>query len=476
MKQFASIFLLLLMLKLSAIGQSRILTGTLTSKLNTSTTILPHIVQTKTPEAQKEDSALYNPRYVPPPPVDSSVYNANTVNNNQGQNRGTIESTYQYKTPDAQPVLDGSNGNKTLTPPLKFNSSQQNVTPTSTVESSTYQYKTPDAQPVLDGSNGNKTLTPPLKFHSSQQNVTPTSTVESSTYQYKTPDAQPVLDGNTTKAYTPVWHPKKKRTAVYNSKYGSVQKDYNQAATAIVSDPNELAAAENYGNTTAVPKTPVAVNTYKYSKWKPVKKVQSTSTPTVQLQTYTPPAQQPNYSSATTITPAVRMRRNSNPTVVKNYTPAVSDNTIQPQPQQADNVNVANKSDYKVNLTTDGKYTVTFFNNGSSINVTQFGRISGVTSPVNGTNTTSQYDYRGMLQSVGSLPLQYTYEGRLQSVGNTTLGYNYNGNIESIGGTPLSYNYNGTIDRIGNTKVLYDANNNVSSTSNNNPTIVLKTN
>ena len=429
MKQFASIFLLLLMLKLSAIGQSRILTGMLTSKPNTSTTILPNIVQTKTPEAQKEDSALFNPRYVPPPPVDSSVFN--TVNNNQGKNVGTVESNYQYKTPDAQPVLEGSNGNKTLTPTLRFHNSQQNVTPTTT---------------------------------------------EESTYQYKTPDAQPVLDVNTTKAYTPVWHPKKKRTAVYNTKYVSAKKDYNQTATAIVSDPNELAAAENYGNATGTTKTPPAVTSHNYSKWKPVKKVQSISVPPVQQQTYTPPAQETNYNAATTITPAIRMRTNSNPAVVKTSTPIVSNTATQPQPQQTENVNVANKGDYKVNLTTDGKYTVTFFNNGSSINVTQFGRIAGVTSPASGTNTASQYDYRGMLQSVGSLPLQYTYEGRLQSVGNTILGYNYNGNIESIGGTPLSYNYNGTIDKIGNTKVLYDGNNNVSGTSNNNPTIVLKTN
>ncbi len=130
--------------------------------------------------------------------------------------------------------------------------------------------------------------------------------------------------------------------------------------------------------------------------------------------------------------------------------------------------------DYKIALMPDGKYQVTFSNNGSSVTVTQFGRIANIFIPSGGGATNPQYNYRGLLDNVGSLPLQYTYEGRVLSVGNTPLGYNYNGNISSIGNMPLSYNYNGTIDRIGNTTVQYDANNTVTGTNGANPNIGLK--
>lgn len=128
------------------------------------------------------------------------------------------------------------------------------------------------------------------------------------------------------------------------------------------------------------------------------------------------------------------------------------------------------RSEYKVNLLPDGKYNLTFLNNGATLTVTPFGRIASVSLGQN----PPQYNYRGLLESLGGLPLQYTYEGRLLSVGGTVLGYNYNGNIESVGNMPLLYNYNGTIDKIGNAKVNYDANGNVSGTSGNNPVIAQK--
>ncbi len=438
MKQIVGILFLLFTLKLTATGQSRILTGTLSSKPNSSMTILPNNVQTKTPEIQKDDSALFNPRYVPPPPVDSSAYNVGNTNYNAGQNQSS-ETVYQYKTQNSQPVLERGN---TLTPSINF--------------------------------NNKKTATPSYNNSAGQVNTTSTE----DTYQYKTPNAQPLVDYGVKKTvHYPI------RTKKVNGQSAASKQSGNLATTDMVTDPTELAATENYGNapvkktynkwapktktwTKPAANTTAVVNKTVYNKW--ANPQQKNGVAQVQRQTtYTAPVV--SAPSQGGLTPTIKVKsRPNNPVITSNPT------TVS-QPQQTTTTTYNPPADYKINLTTDGKYTVSFFNNGSSINVTQFGRISGVTSPTSN-NTTSQYDYRGMLQSVGTLPLQYTYEGRLQSVGNTLLGYNYNGNIESIGGTPLSYNYNGTIDKIGNTKVLYDANNNVSGTSNNNPAISIKTN
>ena len=437
MKQIVGILFLLFTLKLIATGQSRILTGTLTSKPNSSMTILPNIVQTKSPEMQKDDSALFNPRYVPPPPVDSSNYNSGNANSSSGQNQNT-ETDYQYKTQNSQPVLDRGN---TLTPSINF--------------------------------KNKKTSTPSYNNPTTQVNSTPTE----DTYQYKTPNAQPLVDYGVKKiVHYPV------RTKKVNGQYAAPKQVGTLPASEMVTDPTELAATENYGNVPVkksynkwAPKTKTwtkpAVNNSAVAK-KPVYKwvnpQQANGVSSIQKQpTYTTPVVSAPQQGG--LTPTIKVKTRPNNPVIN------SGATVVNQSQQTATTTYSPPTDYKINLTTDGKFTVNFFNNGSSINVTQFGRISGVTSPTTN-NTTSQYDYRGMLQSVGTLPLQYTYEGRLQSVGNTQIGYNYNGNIESIGGMPFSYNYNGTIDKIGNTKVLYDANNNVSSTSNNNPAISIKTN
>ena len=506
MKQIVGILFLLFTLKLAATGQSRILTGTLSSKANTSMTILPTIVQTKSPELQKEDSGLFNPRYVPPPLIDSSAFNVvNTGNNattttssSNNNNNQTVETVdYQYKAPNPQPLVDNNRGNN-LTPSINYrNKKPTTYTPpapantnntTSTTDETTYQYKTADAKPVVSNGEKAKTYTPSVAVNTNNT----TSTTNHPTYAYKTPDVEPLVDnGNKSKLRYPVRTKKTPMVGQYN--------DQNQSDafsnSRLVTDPIALAATESYGNepvkkiyTKGSPKTktwtaPVLDSSVTVATKKPVNKwinPKYKKKPVVAYNAnnyYIAPArQQPTYTAPVVsappqggLTPTIKIRSRPNNPVVTTNPSTVG------QLQQTANATYSPSADYKINLTTDGKYTVSFFNNGSSINVTQFGRISGVTSPTSN-NTTSQYDYRGMLQSVGTLPLQYTYEGRLQSVGNTALGYNYNGNIESIGGTPLSYNYNGTIDKIGNTKVLYDANNNVSGTSNSNPAVVVKLN
>ncbi len=457
MKQIVGILLLLFTLQQAAISQSRILSGTIASKPNSSITITPNIVLSKTPEAQIEDSAIFNPRYIPPPPIDSSSFNSNSYSANSSglnTNQSGVAEDYQYKAPNSQPLIDG-NKKASLTPPINYRNKKTNTT----------TYSPPP--PVLN-------------------NITSSN---EDTYQYKTEDAKPLVDYGAKKV---VRYPVRKRKVSVANQYASTLQTEASNQSSVVTDPAELAANENYGNA-PVKKT--------YNKWTPKKKtwtkpiVDSNATvaikkpvyrwvnpnkkkvaassyyvpPTQTQTTYTPPVVVSPSQGGLTPTIKVKTRPSNNP-VVNN----TSTTTSQSQ-QTTVNTTYGPSADYKINLTQDGKFTVNFFNSGSSINVTEFGRISGVTSPIS-SNTTSQYDYRGMLQSVGTLPLQYTYEGRLQSVGNTSLGYNYNGNIESIGGMPLSYNYNGTIDKIGNTKVMYDANNNVSGTSNNNPMVMLKVN
>jgi len=358
-------------LGLTSTAQSRILKGTVAAAPNASTTILPHIVVAKTTEGQKEDSALFNPRYVPPPPVDSSNLNTNTttpVTNNtpaQVQSGGVVESNYQYKTPDSKPYVDGAGS--VSTQPDNYHKPKQ----------------------VDDG-------------------------VE--TYQYKTPNG-------------------------------------------VVTDPTALAAAANSGSL-----TPKAVT--KWHSTKTIWKKPSTANNSVANGTYFPKASVPVYASmpsnvATQSTQTLTPSINSNNNIPATYNNTPSENVVQ-------------RTDYKIEITTDGKFTVTFYNNGSNIVVTSFGRIAGVSTPASGSSITQQYDYRGLLQSVGGSPLQYTYEGRLQSVGSTNLSYNYNGNIQSIGNTPIYYNYNGTVDKIGNTKVVYDTNGSVSGTNGANPMITIK--
>ena len=69
MKQIVGI-LFLIILRSYTSGQSRVLVGTITSKLKESTTILPTIVTIKNTDGQLNDSAIYNPKYVAPPKVE----------------------------------------------------------------------------------------------------------------------------------------------------------------------------------------------------------------------------------------------------------------------------------------------------------------------------------------------------------------------------------------------------------------------
>jgi len=430
MKQIVGILFLLFTLKLTTSGQSRVLTGTLTAQPNTSTTIFPHIVVSKTPDAQKEDSALFNPKYVPPPPIDSSTLNTTSIANGDVGNQ------------NSQLHIDANKGGSSLTPTLSFGRNKQPQQTTETI----YQYKTPDAKPIIDNGEADNTVTPPPSFHYNPKGVGTKKVVPKSNNGYVTPNS-------------------------------------------LVTDPNDLAASNNYGNTTTVtkwhPKKQVAGTSWKKAtttdssktvvhKWVnpklkkqiPANNYSANNNP----QTYVV-----NNNNGNTLTPSIRVKtqptqsENNNISASQNVNMGNPTNQVQEQPNTS-----GVRPEYKVNLGTDGKFTITFFNNGGSIVITQFGRISSVTMPTTGGNITPQYNYRGLLESVGNLPIQYTYEGRVQSVGSTNLGYNYNGNVQSIGSTQLTYNYNGTIDKIGNTKVIYDANGNVSGTSGANPMIAMK--
>jgi hypothetical protein len=491
MKQIVGILFLLFMLKLTSSGQSRILTGTLTAAPNTSTTILPYIVKTKTPDVQKDDSALFNPRYVPPPPVDSSTFNTNTPatpNNNgnvQTQNGGTVESTYQYKTPDPKPYVDGDNGSGAAPQSATYQPTNQ-VTDSGT---ETYQYKTPGSQPLVDSRRGNRTYTPPASYKTQTQVATPPPTSYQSqnqsdpnaeTYQYKTLDEQPVVDNR--KTISSRSHYPKRVASKPNSTSEILDKN------SFETNPASLAASEDYGNTTAkttpkwTPKKTWKKDTITINETKPFHKVVTTTntlTPTLAVNNN-------NLTPRLTVTPkgnvVVPAKANtavsSAPTVVspkwrarKKPTPSFATTDVSQQPQQEQ---PTSNADYKLIITPDGKYTLVFYNNGGSVTVTEFGRILSVTTPTSGQLASPQYDYRGLLESVGNLPLQYNYEGRLLSVGSTVLGYNYNGNIQSIGNTALYYNSSGTIDKVGNTKVQYDANGNVIGIGGTNPIIVMK--
>jgi len=431
MKQIVVILLLFFTLKSTTSGQSRVLKGTLTAQPNTSTTIFPHIVVSKTPETLKDDSALFNPRYVPPPPIDSSTLISTSTVKEDIRNQ------------NAQFTIDANKGGTSLTPTLSFGKNKQ---PQQTPET-VYQYKTPDTKPIVENDVAVNSNTPPPSFH-----YNPKGTV----------NKKPINNNHINTA----------------------------TVGALVTDPTDLAASNNYGNTTTV------------SKWQPKKQMartswkKSTSTDSnkgVVVQKWVNPnlkKQIPainsvvntvpqNYNgvnnSSTTLTPSIRTKTQPIPSEQNNnsLTPNVNTNNNSSQSQEQQNTSGI-RPDYKINLGVDGKFTVTFFNNGGSVIITQFGRIASVSMPTSGGNVTPQYNYRGLLESVGNLPIQYTYEGRVQSVGNSNIGYNYNGNIQSIGNTQIVYNYNGTIDKIGNTKVNYDANGNVSGTSGANPVIAMK--
>ncbi len=131
---------------------------------------------------------------------------------------------------------------------------------------------------------------------------------------------------------------------------------------------------------------------------------------------------------------------------------------------QSNNTNtISGRTDYKFYMSPNGKYTIVFNAAGSSVTVTSFGRVNDFAMPSDGGSGKPSYNYKGLIDAVGSLPLQYNYEGRVSAVGAMPLTYNYNGAIEKVGDTPITYNYNGTVDKIGNSKISYDYQGNITS-------------
>ena len=499
MKQHLGILILLMGMTLVSTGQSRVLVGTISSKPNESTTLLPTIVTLKNTQGQVNDSALFNPRYVPPAidntnspttisnnqdiktqlvetKQDNPTVTNNQVNNSQGKffidghnksvtltpsspypvsnpSNTSISETYQYKTQDNKPVIDQTNNQQTLTPTISYK--KPNQVSTSTDE---YQYKTPDSKPLLDKAQNQQTLTPPVVYKQQER-----TTSNEEIYQYKTADASPQL------GYVPV-----KKKTIPPPGFHTTRKALANGADN-VTDPDDLAANNNYGNE---PEKNVVKVVKKKSKWvNPYNNRKVDYYPTV-ASTVANNNQSTENTDSKLLTPPIRVKSVPKKKADKpvNYNQVSSDNiqTDNTSSKQNNQTSNAVRPDYKINLTNDGKYTLTFSNNGGSVVLTAFGRIANVISPIGGNNSSSQYNYRGLLDKVGNLPLQYTYEGRVQSVGSTQLDYNYNGNIQTIGNTSLYYNYNGTIDKIGNTKVYYDANGNVSGTSDANPIIAMK--
>lgn len=130
-------------------------------------------------------------------------------------------------------------------------------------------------------------------------------------------------------------------------------------------------------------------------------------------------------------------------------------------------------NDYKFYVNPNGKYNIVCYGSGSSVTITNFGRVIDYTVPSSNIMSKPTSNYKGLIESVGNLPLQYTYEGRVAAVGSTNISYNYDGAIVKIGNTPIYYNYNGSIDKIGNSKISYDDNGSITSVDKN-PMILVK--
>ncbi len=156
-----------------------------------------------------------------------------------------------------------------------------------------------------------------------------------------------------------------------------------------------------------------------------------------------------------------------------NIKPIEDNNIFSDNSQQqviADN-NASN--DYKFFVSSNGKYNIVFYGNGSSVTVTSFGRVIDYTLPSSASITKPTSNYKGLIESVGNLPLQYTYEGRVASVGSSNISYNYDGAVDKVGNTRIYYNYNGSIDKIGNSKVSYNEKGTINSMDKN-PMILVK--
>ncbi|MBC7650646.1 MAG: hypothetical protein H7101_02730, partial [Deinococcales bacterium] len=130
-------------------------------------------------------------------------------------------------------------------------------------------------------------------------------------------------------------------------------------------------------------------------------------------------------------------------------------------------------NNYKFYVDANGKYNVVFYGNGGSVTVTSFGRVIDYTMASTSGTTKPTTNYKGLIESVGNLPLQYTYEGRVASVGSTNIKYNYDGAVDKVGSTPIYYNYNGSIDKIGNSKISYNEKGSITNMDKN-PMILVK--
>lgn len=178
---------------------------------------------------------------------------------------------------------------------------------------------------------------------------------------------------------------------------------------------------------------------------------------------YQQPSQQIETPKSTEIISSKKTSKNkfqkpikqSNDNQANNQPLTIVTNTVTDANQQSIVTSNA-KTDYKFYLTTNGKYNIAFDALGSSVSVTSFGRVNDFAVPSTSANTKPTYNYKGLLDAVGSLSLQYNYEGRVAAVGATELSYNYNGAIDKVGNTPIYYNPNGTVDKIGNSKISYD--------------------
>jgi hypothetical protein len=152
----------------------------------------------------------------------------------------------------------------------------------------------------------------------------------------------------------------------------------------------------------------------------------------------------------------------------------VEDNNIFSDNSQQQVIADNNSSnDYKFYVDPNGKYNIVFYGNGSSVTVTSFGRVIDYTLPSSSSVAKPTNNYKGLIESVGNLPLQYTYEGRVASVGSSNISYNYDGAVDKVGNTPIYYNYNGSIDKIGNSKVSYNEKGTINSMDKN-PMILVK--
>jgi len=499
-------------------AQSQVVVGTFQAKKGCSVTFIPKEIQSTCPEMLPNNNSENANSNKSNNSQDYPAYN-NSNNNNQNQEPN-------------KSANNNVNASEMLTPPASFHFNKK------LPASNTYQYnqgnnasnaKSPTTKPVYkwypkkqprynrsltDSLNGLQTVNTASYSNNTNSNPQPVkkwvkpkpankhyATITDSLNALQNVDAS-----NYNAANTPPQIRKWVRPKPANKHYATITDSLNAL---------QNVDASNYTNSTnTVATTPKKkwVNPSAYNRPKTVYSPKTnTSAPKNQESSYlTPPIQKKFNKQPTTVYSKPKTYTVGGGTSVSNYeqkpkenvsneVKIPSANTNQPSYENTssadnstsnknqdyndqNNTDVSQKSfdnsssvkpDYKLSVSNDGKCDITFTNGGNSITLSQFGRIIS-TGTASGNNTQNKYNYRGLLENVGTIPLQYTYEGRVLGVGNIQLNYDYNGNIKSIGGMPISYNYKGSVDKIGNTKVNYNENGNVTGTSNANPIIIMK--